>query len=176
MDAEHLDLENGTVDGVVCRWAFMLMADPGAAMAESRRVLRPGGKLALAVMGGPQENPWASTVARSIVQLGLVAPFDPKAPGGLFSLSDPDRLRTLLAQAGFENVEIEEREFHLRFADMDDYWDFVRDFAGATAILLGSFSDEDRAAVKDATERASEGFRTNEGYDVPGLSVNALAS
>ena len=176
MDAERMDLADDSVDGVLCRWAFMLMADPSSAMAESRRVLRPGGKLALAVMGGPAQNPWASTVARSIVELGLVPPFDPNAPGGLFSLADPNRIRELLARAGFENIEIEEQEFHLRFADMDDYWSFVRDFAGATAILLGRFSDEERAAVKEATQRASEGFRTAEGYDLPGLSVNALAS
>src|SRR5437764_76355 len=116
MDAEHIELDDDSVDGVLCRWAFMLMADPGAAMAESRRVLRPGGKLAMAVMGGPAQNPWASTVARSIVELGLVQPFDPNAPGGLFSLADPDRLRQLLSHAGFADVQIEEQKFHLSFS------------------------------------------------------------
>jgi SAM-dependent methyltransferase len=176
MDAEHIELDDDSVDGVLCRWAFMLMADPGAAMAESRRVLRPAGKLALAVMAGPAQNPWASTVARSIVELGLVPPFDPNAPGGLFSLADPDRLRQVLGHAGFADVQIEEQEFHLQFSDFDDFWSFIKDFAGATAILLGKFSDEQRAAVKAATERASEGFRTAGGYDLPGLSVNALAA
>jgi ubiquinone/menaquinone biosynthesis C-methylase UbiE len=176
MDAEHIDLEDGSVDGILCRWAFMLMPDPGAAMAESRRVLRPGGRLALAVMGGPAQNPWASTVAMSIVGLGLIPPIDPNAAGGVFSLADPARLRELLVRAGFDDVTIEEVEFHLRFSDFDDYWSFVREFAGAVAILLRSFSDEERAAVREATERASEGFRTGRGYDLPGLSVNAVAS
>ena len=67
-------------------------------------------------------------------------------------------------------------EFHLRFTDFEDYWSFVREFAGAVAILLRSFSEEERAAVREATERATEGFRTGRGYDLPGLSVNALAS
>jgi ubiquinone/menaquinone biosynthesis C-methylase UbiE len=176
MDAEHIGLEDDSVDGILCRWAFMLMADPGRAMAESRRVLRPRGKLALAVMGGPRRNPWASGVAKSIVELGLTPPIDPKAPGGVFSLSDPDRLRQLLANAGFDDVRIEEMEFHLRFTDFDDYWSFVQDFAGATAGLLQSFSDEERAAVREATYEATERFRTDEGFDLPGLSVNALAS
>jgi SAM-dependent methyltransferase len=176
MDAQHIDLEDGSVDGVLCRWAYMLMPDPAAALAESRRVLRPGGKLALAVMGGPAQNPWASSVAMAIVGLGLIPPIDPKAPGGVFSLSEPDHLRELLVRAGFEDVQIEEMEFHLSFSDFDDYWSFVREFAGAVAILLRSFSDEERAAVREATERATEGFRTDQGYDLPGLSVNALAS
>src|SRR5438552_7776904 len=91
VDAEHIDLEDGSVDGILCRWAYMLMPDPPAALAESRRVLRPGGRLALAVMGGPAQNPWATSVAKSIVGLGLVPPIDPRAAGGVFSLADPDR-------------------------------------------------------------------------------------
>jgi ubiquinone/menaquinone biosynthesis C-methylase UbiE len=176
MDAEHIDLDDDSVDGILCRWAFMLMPDPGAAMTESRRVLRPGGRLSLAVMGGPKQNPWASTVARSIVGLGLIPPIDPKRAGGVFSLADPDDLRERLRHAGFDDVRIEEVEFHLRFSDFEDFWSFVREFAGAVAILLRSFSDEERAAVREATERATEEFRTADGYDLPGLSVNALAS
>jgi SAM-dependent methyltransferase len=176
IDAQHNDLEDGSVDGILCRWAYMLMPDPAAALAESRRVLRPGGRLALAAMGGPAQNPWASSVAKSIVGLGLIPPMDPGAPGGLFSLAEHERLRELLARAGFDDVRIEDMEFHLRFADFDDYWSFIMEFAGAVAILLRSFSDEERAAVREATVRATEGFRTDGGYDLPGLSVNALAS
>jgi SAM-dependent methyltransferase len=176
IDAEHIDLETGSVDGILCRWAYMLMPDPAAALAESRRVLRPGGRLALAVMGGPAQNPWAASVAMSIVGLGLIPPIDPKAPGGLFSLAEPDGLRELLGRAGFDDVRIEEMEFHLRFSDFEDYWSFIRDFAGAVAMLLRSFSDDERAAVRQATERATKGSRTGQGYDLPGLSVNALAS
>jgi SAM-dependent methyltransferase len=176
MDAEHIDLETASVDGILCRWAYMLMPDPVAALAESRRVLRPGGKLSLAVMGGPSRNPWAAIVARSIVERGLVPPMDPKARGGLFSLADPAGLRELLGRAGFGDVRIEEVEFHLWFTDIADYWSFVMEFAGAVAILLRSFSDEERAGVREATEQATESFRTDAGYDLPGLSINALAS
>ena len=175
MDAEHMDLDDDSVDGILCRWAFMLMADPASAISESRRVLRPGGRLALAVMAAPARNPWASRVAQSIVGLGLVPPIDPRSPGGVFSLSEPDRLRELLGGAGFEDVQVEEEEFHLRFSDFEDFWDFVLEFAGATAILLKSFSDQQREAVRDATERATQEFRIADGLDLPGLSLNALA-
>jgi ubiquinone/menaquinone biosynthesis C-methylase UbiE len=176
MDAERIDLQDDSVDGILCRWALMLMADPPAALAESRRVLRPGGRLAVAVMGGPAQNPWASTVARSIVDLGLIAPIDPSAAGGVFSLAAPGRLLQLLRDAGFEDVRIEEMEFRLRFLDFEDFWGFVREFAGAVAILLRSFSEDQRDQVRAATERAVEAFRTPDGYDLPGLSVNAVAA
>ena len=45
MDAEDTGLEDDSVDGVLCRFGYMLMADPAAALAETRRVLRPGGRL-----------------------------------------------------------------------------------------------------------------------------------
>jgi ubiquinone/menaquinone biosynthesis C-methylase UbiE len=50
IDAERIQLEADSVDGVLCRFGYMLMADPARALAETRRVLRPGGRLA--------DTPW----------------------------------------------------------------------------------------------------------------------
>ena len=56
IDAERIELDDDSVDRVLCRFGYMLMADPAAALAETRRVLRPGGRLALAVWG-PRAQP-----------------------------------------------------------------------------------------------------------------------
>ena len=53
LDAERMDLETNGVDGVLCRWGYMLMIDPVRAFAETRRVLRPGGRLACSVWAAP---------------------------------------------------------------------------------------------------------------------------
>src|SRR5262245_3232113 len=68
MDAERIALDAGAVDGVLCRFALMLMPDPAAALAESRRVLRSGGHLALAVWGAPERNPWVTTFTRVLIE------------------------------------------------------------------------------------------------------------
>src|SRR5687767_2083080 len=81
LDAERMDLETDSVDGVLCRWGYMLMVDPAAALAETRRVLRPGRRLAFSVWGAPADNPWASLVGPILVAKGLMAPPDPTAPG-----------------------------------------------------------------------------------------------
>ena len=57
LDAERMDLDDDGVDGVICRWGYMLMADPAAALAETRRVLRPGGGLAFSVCSGRRRTP-----------------------------------------------------------------------------------------------------------------------
>lgn len=47
IDAQRIELDDSSVDGVLCQSTYMLVSDPAAALAETRRVLRPGGRLAL---------------------------------------------------------------------------------------------------------------------------------
>ena len=56
MDAERIELDDDSVDGVLCRYGYMLMADAAAALAETRRVLRPGG-----AWRWPSGDPWTAT-------------------------------------------------------------------------------------------------------------------
>ena len=81
LDAEHMDLDDDSVDGVVSRWGYMLMADPAAALRETRRVLRDGGTLAFAVWQTPDRNPWAALPGMTLVQRGHMPPPEPGAPG-----------------------------------------------------------------------------------------------
>src|SRR5215218_171856 len=77
LNAERMDLETDSVDGVLCRWAYMLMINPAAALSESRRVLRPGGRLAFSVWAARERNPALSLVGRVLVELGHTPPPDP---------------------------------------------------------------------------------------------------
>ena len=88
LDAERMDLRRA--DGVVCRWGYMLMADPAAALRETKRVLRDGGPLAFAVWASPERNPWAAVPGMTLVQRGHMPQPEPGAPG-IFAMGDPDR-------------------------------------------------------------------------------------
>jgi SAM-dependent methyltransferase len=65
MEAEWIDLETATVDGLLCRWGYMLLADPETALRETRRVLRPEGRVALAVWDVREANPLLATPSAS---------------------------------------------------------------------------------------------------------------
>lgn len=174
MDAERMDLEGDSVDGVLCRWGFMLMADPAAALAETRRVLRRGGRVSLSVWGAAERNPWASVPGRALMEHTGAPPPNPQDPG-IFALADPERVRSLLRGAGFGDPRLEEVEVSWHFEHFDDYWRFVTELAGGIAMVLQAMPEADREAVRSLVERAAGDFRANGGLELPGVALNASA-
>src|SRR5215217_4096838 len=135
LDAERMDLETDSVDGVLCRWAYMLMIDPSSAFAETRRVLRPEGRLAFSVWAGRERNPALSLVGGVLASQGHIPPPDPEAPSA-FAMADPGRIRELVVGAGFAEPEIEEVTFRWPFANQDAYWRYVTETAASTSPVL----------------------------------------
>jgi ubiquinone/menaquinone biosynthesis C-methylase UbiE len=167
MDAEAMELGDNSVDGVVCRWGYMLMADPATALKETRRVLRDDGRLAFAVWTTPDRNPWASVSAMTLVQRGHLPPPEPGAPG-IFALGDPGRIRELVTQAGFAEPELEVIEFEFRYADFDDFWDTLVRIAGPLARVLNALPDDERLATRAAIMHSVEPYRNPDGsYTAP---------
>jgi SAM-dependent methyltransferase len=173
-DAEHLELGDDSVDGVICRFAYMLMADPAAALAETRRVLRPDGRLVLAVWRGPERNPWVSIAGRVLVTRGLAPPPDPEVPG-MFTMASDERVHSLLDAAGFSEVRTEDVPAPFVADDVDGYVTAARDTGGMFARAWGAASEEERAAVKDELAKAFAPFAADGGYVLPGLALVAFA-
>jgi len=175
MSADGLELEDGSVNGVVCRFGFMLMPDPAAAFAETRRVLRPGGRLAFAVWRGPEQNPWVSIAGRMLVERGIVPPPEPGAPG-MFVLGDDERLRGVVEGAGFAIERLEDVGADFRWDDVDDYVEVARDTGGQFGKAWDSASEEEQAAMKAELEERFEPFRVDDGYYMTGVAACLLAS
>jgi ubiquinone/menaquinone biosynthesis C-methylase UbiE len=174
LDAEQLDLPDEAVDGVLCRWGYMLMADPAAALAETRRVLRQGGRLSCAVFGAPEQNPWAALPSRVLQERGHLPPPEAGAPG-ILALADTGRLRGLFAGAGFSEPEIDEIPFTWRYADMDDYWEFLTGAAGAIAMVIGRLDEEERLRVREHVVERVAPFAGAGGIALPAVSLVASA-
>jgi ubiquinone/menaquinone biosynthesis C-methylase UbiE len=175
MDAEQIGLDAASVDGVLCRFGYMLMADPAAALSETRRVLRPGGRLALSVWSAPDRNPWITILARVLVERGHMLPPEPGAPDP-FSMASEERTRALLTGAGFTTVRAKEVSVRFTFHDLGDYASFASDTAGPFAIILRGLSDGERRGVQMQLAEAFAEFVTIGGYELPGIALAGVAN
>jgi SAM-dependent methyltransferase len=141
LNAEWIDLPLASVDAVLCRWAYMLMADPATALADTRRVLRPGGRVALAVWDAIGENPWALLPAQELLERdgGPAAGANSgSAPAtstsseprpGPFALASEERLGELLREAGFVEAHVEALALTRRHASFEELWETTLDLS-----------------------------------------------
>ena len=173
LDAERMDLQTDSVDGVLCRWAYMLMIDPAAAFAETRRVLRPGARLAFSVWAARERNPALLLAGSILVELGHIPPPDPEAPGPFF-MADTGRIRELVVGAGFAEPAIEEVPFRRQFVNKDAYWRFLIETSATTSPVLRSLPPEAQDTVRERVHEAARPFHSGEGYDFPGVCLNAV--
>ena len=174
MDAERIDLPEASVDGVLCRFGYMLMADTRAALVETRRVLRAGGRLALAVWAPVDRNPWAAIRTQLLTERGYLQAPEPGAPGP-FTMG-AERTRGLLEQAGFRQVRLEEVPVHLPFRDVEAYVEWGTEVSPGFASALAQASEDERAALQTEMGERLAAFATREGYDLPGVALCAAAS
>jgi SAM-dependent methyltransferase len=144
LELEWIDLEAASVDDVLCRWGLMLTLDPEAALREMRRVLRPGGRAALAVWDTPDHNPWATIPTRALVELGHAEPPDRGGPG-MFALSDAGRLREMISDAGFADVLVDT-------VDVAREYDTIDGFLAETVDLSQAFGQVHRG-LSDRAQR-----------------------
>jgi ubiquinone/menaquinone biosynthesis C-methylase UbiE len=174
IDAERIELEPDSVDAVLCRLGYMLMADPSIALAETRRVLRPGGRLALAVWGAMEQNPFFTVVAISMTQHGHLPPPEPPGPP-VFSMARAERTTALLEGAGFSTVRTEEVPVRFDVAGADEYLSVISDTAGPLGLALRGLSQTEREAVRTDVEDSLARFTTERGYELPGVALCAVA-
>lgn len=175
IDAEWIDLPTATVDTVLCRFGLMLVADPEAALHEVRRVLRPGGRLALAAWADPAANPWTELANQAALELGLAEARDPDAPG-MFAFAPAGRIEDLLAGAGFLDAAVETVNLDLRYDDLDGWWEERVDLSAPFSDLLTGLAPVDRDRLRGAIDARLAAFAAPDGHLAIGASVLIAAA
>jgi SAM-dependent methyltransferase len=176
MDAEWIDLPAATIDGVLCRWAYMLLADPETALRETRRVLKQGGRVALAAWDVVERNPWMGEIRAEVAARGLMEPPPPDEPGP-YSFARPGRIEELLDATGFDDVEVSAIDFHFEASSLDDYWEHTTRTSPTLGPVVRGLSPADHYALRDAIDaRFAPYVQTGGTVRIPARTLVAAAS
>ena len=175
IDASDISLPDDSVDVVVFRMGLMLMPAPEVALREIRRVLRPGGRVGIAVWGSAQANPWMTSVGMAAMMHGLVQGGPPVGPGGPFSLADHDGLAALVRDVGFTDVSVTGVDSTRLYQDPARHIEVVGALAPPLAAALGNATPEQRAAVAGTVGELTSQYREGDGVRLPSSTVLCLA-
>jgi SAM-dependent methyltransferase len=175
-NAAELSLTDDAFDGVLCRFGLMLVPEMDRAAAEIGRVLRPGGRAVLAVWASARLNPWLTATGKAALELGLVDAPDHDAPGP-FRLSDPDRLRSVVAAAGLQIERIEEVPVAWAASSLDEWWETSRDTSRMLTMLLERLTPDETRALRANSESHLKEYVADDGsIAVPGLARVVVAT
>jgi len=176
MDAEWLDLPAASLDAIIGRWVYMLLADPATALGEARRVLRPGGRIALAAWADPQDNRWASVPQEELAATGALPAPDPGEPN-MFAFRDPARIQGLLDDAGFTDVVVDQLDLVWHYEDLDAWWDVQLDISTGLAKGVGVLTPAQRDDLRDAIDaRLKQYVQPDGSVALPGRTHVAVAT
>lgn len=160
-DAEHLSFGDGTFDVALIGLGLFIFPAPGKALAELRRVLRPGGRLALSVWGPREDVP---LIARAQDCIARLLPAPKVARPSVFRLGEADALAALLGEAGFSDVRLTPHRLSCRFESADAYWQAFLDLAGGAAEALARLPDATQAQLRAAVAADLDAHRDGSGY------------
>jgi SAM-dependent methyltransferase len=176
MQAEWIDLPAASVDGVLSRFGYMLLVDPEAALRETRRVLKPGGRVALAVWAALEDNPWTWVMRQAIDEAGAGPAVTPGQPGP-FALSAPGAVEDLLDTSGFDDIELEPLDVQFEAPSLDAWWEYVMQTSPSVGDVVAGLSPAAHYALRDAVDAGYADYVREDGsLLLPGRALVAAAT
>lgn len=151
--ADALGFPDGVFDLVTCQQGLQFFPDRSAALAEMRRVLRPGGKLGIAVWCSIEDCPPFLALADALEKVLGTGVAD-AYKGGPWGLADAASLVQLANDGGFTDVEVRKYELPIVFdGGPGQLLQTLR--AASVATILAELSETDRMALASALDESS---------------------
>jgi len=152
-DVSELPFSDNTFDAISCRFGFMFFPDMLLATKEMFRVLKPGGRIAVAVWNGPEKNFWVTAVGGTINRNMQLSPPPPEAPG-MFRCAKEGLLQGLFQQAGLKNTSEKEVAGKLNCKTADVYWNMMTEVAAPFVAALSQADDALKEKIKSEVYQA----------------------
>jgi len=175
-DAQVHPLPPASFDLVTSRFGVMFFAEPTAAFRNLCGALRPGGRLCMAVWASIEENVHRKVPYEiALRHLGPPAPAASHAPGPEV-FSDRDYFRGILAAAGFADIAITPKPFHVIGGPAASMAEHVALFGAVQRLMDEKQADAaTRQAIIDETETALAAYATPDGVRLPAMFLLATA-
>jgi SAM-dependent methyltransferase len=174
-DAEALPFEDASFDAVVMNFGLLHLARPDTAIAEARRVLRPGGRYAFTIWAVPELAVAFGMAQRALQALGRLDVPLPEGPP-FFRFSDAKECRRTLEGIGFSAVEVTTLALEWRLTSADAVFDALSRGGVRTAAVLRAQTPEALAAIRDAIRREVESYKRGDQFILPMPAVLASAT
>jgi ubiquinone/menaquinone biosynthesis C-methylase UbiE len=168
MDAEALAFADATFDVVLCQFGLIHFPHGDRALAEMHRVLRPGGRVALAMQGDPQH---ARSSALFPEALAALAPAIAASVPSYFTYGPPGALDAALTAAGFHDVRVEHHNSEVVADDGEQFWQGLLVTSGKAQMLLAALPPATAAQVHATVVERAEAFRRGDHLVIPQQTV-----
>jgi ubiquinone/menaquinone biosynthesis C-methylase UbiE len=163
MDAENIDLEVDSFDAVICQLGLFLFSNPVKVLRAMRRVVRPGGKVAVLVFSTAEKNPYQSITLAVAHRFG-------STPLPLFSLGETNMLENAFKESGFIDVAVQAVNFGRHYPSSAEMMRRLKE----TAFLRGAvekLAEAEREQAWVEIERQLTQYEGPNGVDIPGESL-----
>jgi SAM-dependent methyltransferase len=167
MNAENLELDTDSFDAVVCRIALMLFPNPAKALAEMRRVVKPGGKVTVMVYAALEKNPFWEIFHKTVRRLGNIPPPAPGEPW-MFALGEPGALEEVYRRADFLNMSVRAVPIRRRSPSAAAAVENMRKSASDTREVMNRLNEADRERAWAEIAEQFKRFEEPNGFEIPG--------
>jgi SAM-dependent methyltransferase len=175
MNAENIEFDSDSFDAVICRIALMLFPNPAKALTEMRRVVKPGGKVAVMVYAALEKNPFWEIFHKTVRRLGNIPPPAPGEPW-MFALGESGVLENVYRQADFLNVSVRAVPILRRSPSAAAAVENMRKSASDTREVMNRLNEADRERAWAEIEGQFKQFEGPNGFEIPGEVLIGLGT
>ena len=170
---QELNIELNSFDSAICRFALMLFANPGVALSNVYKVLKPKGKIGVIVFSTPEENPFFVRPMQILLRHAGKTP--PIGAPGLFSLGNSEVLEKLFAGSGFTNIEINKQSVLLQLPPAKDSMTMIQEAFGAYRAVISDCQEDVQNAAWAEVLDYLQSLDTGKGIEAPSEVLVASA-